>query len=372
MVDLVTQHQKIQDELENAILSVVRSAAYIKGPEVKAFETELQDYLQAKHVIACANGTDALQVALMALNLPPDAEVIVPSFNYVATAEVIALLKLTPVFVDVDPATYNISPEAIRAAITPKTKVVMPVHLFGQCADMEPILAIAKEHNLYVIEDTAQAIGARYTFSDGRVAAAGTMGHIGTTSFFPSKNLGCMGDGGAIFSMDDDLAHAIRTIANHGQSKLYMFERVGVNSRLDSIQAAVLRVKLRYLDQYNQARQEAAQRYDALLAPHAEFVAPATAPYSTHVYHQYVLQIKKGSRDEVKAKMDSWGIPTMIYYPLPLNIQEAFAYLGQQQEGLFPISEAFCREVIALPMHTELSPEQQENIVNHLVKAVKG
>lgn len=370
MVDLVTQHQKIQTELEEAILSVVRSAAYIKGPEVKNFETELEQYLGAKHVIACANGTDALQVALMALNLPEDAEVIVPSFNYVATAEVIALLKLKPVFVDVDPVSYNISPAAIEAAITPKTKVVMPVHLFGQCADMEPILDIAKRHNLYVIEDTAQAIGAQYTFSDGTVRSAGTMGHVGTTSFFPSKNLGCMGDGGAIFSMDDDLAHAIRTIANHGQSKLYMFERIGVNSRLDSIQAAVLRVKLRYLNQYNQDRQQAADVYDALLAQHAEFLAPARVANSTHVYHQYVLRITKGSRDKVKALMDSWGIPTMIYYPLPLNIQEAFAYLNQGA-GLFPISEELCAQVIALPMHTELSREQQENIVNHLVKAVK-
>ncbi len=371
MVDLVTQHQKIQAELEDAILSVVRSAAYIKGPDVKLFETELATAIGANHVIGCANGTDALQVALMALDLPADAEIIVPSFNYVATAEVISLLKLTPVFVDVHLDTYQIDVAKIEAAITPKTKVIMPVHLFGQCADMEPILALAAKHNLYVIEDTAQAISAEYTFSDGTVKKAGTMGHVGTTSFFPSKNLGCMGDGGAIFCNDDALADRLKTIANHGQRQLYLFERVGVNSRLDTIQAAVLRVKLRYLDGYNAARQKAADTYRELLAPYSDIIVPATVSNSTHVYHQYVLRLAKGNRNQVKKLMDGYGIPTMIYYPFPLNLQEAFAYLGQG-EGLFPISEQLCHEVIALPMHTELSHEQQARIVEHLVKAVQA
>lgn len=369
MVDLVTQHQKIQDELESAILDVVRSAAYIKGPAVKEFESALAAAIGAKHVIGCANGTDALQIALMALDLPADAEVIVPSFNYVATAEVISLLKLTPVFVDVHPRTFQIDVDKIKAAITPKTKVIMPVHLFGQCADMAAILDIAKAHNLFVIEDTAQAITAEYTFPDGTVKMAGTMGHIGTTSFFPSKNLGCMGDGGAIFCNDDALTDRLRTIANHGQRQLYLFERVGVNSRLDTIQAAVLKVKLKYLPEYNKARQTAADVYNELLAPYAHILTPEVASNSTHVYHQYVLRLTKGNRNEVRKLMDGYGIPTMIYYPFPLNLQEAFAYLGQGK-GLFPISEELCDQVIALPMHTELTRTQQENIVNHLVKAV--
>lgn len=370
MVDLVTQYQNIKSEIDNAILGVVDSAAFINGPAVKELEKALASYINAKHVIGCANGTDALQVALMALQLPEDAEIIVPSFNYVATAEVIALLKLTPVFVDVDEATFDLLPERVEAAITSKTKVIMPVHLFGQCANMEAILKIAEKYNLYVIEDTAQAIGSIYTFSDGKTAYAGTMGHIGTTSFFPSKNLGCMGDGGAIFTNDDALMDSIRTIANHGQRQRYLFERIGVNSRLDTIQAAILNVKLKYLPQYTEARQAAAAKYDELLAGNEHVIVPARTSWSTHVFHQYVLKLKGVSRDKVKDIMDSKGIPTMIYYPLPLNTQEAFAYLNQG-EGHFPVSEKICTEVIALPMHTELDLEQQTYIVNNLLEAIE-
>jgi UDP-2-acetamido-2-deoxy-ribo-hexuluronate aminotransferase len=358
MVDLVTQYEHIQQEVDAAISDVIRRAAFIKGPEVSELERGLEKYLEVKHVIACANGTDALQIAMMALGLQPGDEVITACFTYVATAEVIALLKLKPVLVDVNPDTFNIDIEAIKKAITPKTKAIVPVQLFGQCADLEPILAIAREHNLFVIEDTAQAIGASYTFENGRSAKAGTMGTIGCTSFFPSKNLGCFGDGGAIFTQDDKLAEKIRMITNHGQSKLYYHDEIGVNSRLDTIQAAVLNIKLKYLDKYCAARNHAADFYDNAFAHHKNITVPARANNSTHVFHQYTLLLKGVDRNALKAHLESKGIPAMIYYPVPLNKQKAY-----WQEGEYPVTDALCESVISLPMHTELNEEQLNYIV---------
>ncbi len=353
MVDLVSQYGKIKTEIDAAIAGVLESAAFIKGPEVKKFENDLARYLDVKHVIACANGTDALQIAMMALGLQPGDEVITACFTYIATAEAIALLKLKPVLVDVDPDTFNINIEAVKKAITPKTKAIVPVHLFGQCADMEPLLTLARENHLFIIEDTAQAIGARYSMSNGNTLSAGTMGDIGTTSFFPSKNLGCFGDGGALFTNDDSLAQRIRMIANHGQSQLYYHDEVGVNSRLDTLQASILNVKLSHLDTYRDARRIAADYYDKAFAGHKNLKTPVRMPYSTHVFHQYTLQLINTGRAELKAHLASRDIPSMIYYPVPLNLQKAYL-----QEGIFPVTEALCGSVLSIPMHTELEEEQ--------------
>lgn len=353
MVDLVAQYEKIQPEIDAAVLNVIRSAAFINGPEVKAFQAELEAYLGVKHVIPCANGTDALQIAMMALGLKPGDEVITASFTYVATAEVIALLGLTPVLVDVYPGTFDIDVEAIEKAITPKTKAIVPVHLFGQCADMERIMALAQKHNLFVIEDTAQAIGATYTFADGTSKKAGGIGHIGCTSFFPSKNLGCYGDGGAIYTNDDNLAKAMRMIANHGQSVQYYHDSIGVNSRLDSIQAAILRIKLRELDGYAAARNRAANYYDKAFAGNAKVTTPARAKNSTHVFHQYTLQLHGVDRQALRDHLAAKNIPSMIYYPVPLHFQKAYTS-DRYKAGDFPVTEALCACVLSLPMHSEL------------------
>ncbi len=363
MVDLKSQYENIQSEIDSAVLDVIRSSAFINGPEVKAFQEELENYLNVKHVIPCANGTDALQIAMMALDLQPGDEVITASFTYVATAEVIALLQLKPVLVDVHPDTFNIDPLAVEKAITPRTKAIVPVHLFGQCADMEPIMEIARRHHLFVIEDTAQAIGAKYSFSNGSSASAGTIGDIGATSFFPSKNLGCYGDGGALFTNNDDLAAKMRMIANHGQTVRYYHDVVGVNSRLDSIQAAILRVKLRKLNEYSAARNEAARFYDEAFADEAKLNTPERAKNSTHVFHQYTLITDGLDRFAMQEFLSSKGIPAMVYYPVPLHLQKAYTD-PRYKEGDFPVTEELCKRVISLPMHTELTNEQLEWIVS--------
>jgi dTDP-4-amino-4,6-dideoxygalactose transaminase len=366
MVDLKGQYLNIKEEIDQATLSVIRDAQYINGPEVSKFTNELSQYLDGVYVISCANGTDALQIAMMALDLKPGDEVIVPSFTYVATAEVIGLLKLTPVMVDVDSSSFNITVESIKLAITPRTKAIVPVHLFGQCADMEPILALAREHGLYVIEDTAQAIGAAYTFKDGVKKKAGTMGHIGCTSFFPSKNLGCYGDGGAIFTMDSELANKIQMISNHGQEKKYVHKYIGVNSRLDTIQAAILRIKLRHLDNYSSSRSTAAGKYDLLLKGIDGLIIPYRHSNSSHVFHQYTLKISGGKRDALKNHLDQVGIPAMIYYPVSLNEQEAYKSIGRVV-GNLNITRNLCNSVLSIPMHTELSDDQINYITNSII-----
>lgn len=370
MVDLSTQYKKVKSEIDNAILNVLESTAFIKGPEVKKFEDELATYLNAKHVIGCANGTDALQIAMMALNLQPGDEVITASFTYVATAEVIALLKLTPVLVDVYPDTFTIDIAAIEKAITPKTKAIVPVHLFGQAADMEPLMALAKKHNLYVIEDVAQAIGCDYTFSNGTKQKLGTIGNIGCTSFFPSKNLGCYGDGGALYTNDDSLAEKIKVIANHGQTVQYYHDEVGVNSRLDSIQAAILRIKLKHLDTYTEARNKAALHYDNAFANHKNIITPARFSKSNHVFHQYTLKIINSNRDELRSYLQSKNIPAMIYYPVPLHMQKAYAS-NRYKPGDFPVTEELCNSVISLPMHSELNEEQLKTITENILNFFK-
>ncbi len=361
MVDLIGQYEKIKPEIDKAVLDVIASSAYINGPEVKKFQSELENYLNVKHVIPCANGTDALQIAMMGLGLKPGDEVITASFTYVATAEVIALLQLTPVLVDVDPKTYQIDPEAVKKAITSKTKAIVPVHLFGQCAPMDSIMAIARAHELYVIEDTAQAIGARYTMNDGSTQMAGTIGDIGTTSFFPSKNLGCYGDGGAIFTNNDDLATKMRMIANHGQSVQYYHDEIGVNSRLDSIQAAILRIKLRHLDEYAAARNTVADYYDNAFKNLKGVITPARVQNSTHVFHQYTLVLENADRDELRKFLAEKEIPSMIYYPVPLHMQKAYTD-KRYKEGDFPATEYLCKHVISLPIHTEMNEEDLTTI----------
>lgn len=371
MVELGAQYQRLKSEIDEAIFSVLQSCQFIKGPSVYSFEKNLANYLQAKHVVSCANGTDALQIAMMALNLQPGDEVITASFTYVATAEVIALLKLTPVLVDVNPETFTIDPSAIEAAITSKTKAIVPVHLFGQCADMEPILAIAAKHNLFVIEDNAQAIGADYTFSNGLKKKSGTMGIIGTTSFFPSKNLGCFGDGGAINTNDDILASKIRKIANHGQSIQYVHDEVGVNSRLDTIQAGVLDVKLKYLDDFAARRKRVADFYDMAFSGHDRVKTPVRSSYSSHVFHQYTVQLSGVDRDIVRGKLSDKGIPSMIYYPIPLHLQKAYAS-KRYAKGAFPVTESLCSCVLSLPMHTEFEQEELEFITDSFLSIVKS
>ncbi len=358
MVDLGGQHAKIKDELDEAIGRVMQTTAFIKGPDVRQFEEELATYLGVAHVIGCANGTDALQLALMALQLPAGSEVITTDFTFVATAEVVRLLGLVPVLVDIDPDTFNIDPQKLEAAITYNTKAIIPVHLFGQCADMDAIMDIAKRHNLYVIEDTAQAIGTEYTFKDGSKKKSGTIGHIGCTSFFPSKNLGAAGDGGAIFTNDHNLAAKISSIANHGQGDQYYYEYIGVNSRLDTLQAAILRVKLRHLNDYNMARQEAAAYYDKAFASNPLLQVPRRNTSSTHTFHQYTLKVKDGKRQELSKFLDGKGIPNKVYYPVPIHANKPYTdtctYRIDQLENTMNASS----EVISLPMHTELSAEQ--------------
>jgi UDP-2-acetamido-2-deoxy-ribo-hexuluronate aminotransferase len=357
MVDLVTQYEKIKGEVDQNTQHVFQTAQFINGPEVKDLQTELETYLNVKHVIPCANGTDALQIALMALDLQPEDEVITSDFTFAATVEVVGLLKFKPVLVDVDRDTFNVSIEAIERAITPNTKVIIPVHLFGQCADMDGIMALAKKHNLYVVEDTAQAIGSIFTSQDGSKHAAGTIGQIGTTSFFPSKNLGCYGDGGAIFTNDDQLAQIMRSIVNHGMGKRYYYDRLGVNSRLDSVQAAVLRIKLRHLDEYTTARQKAAAFYSNYFSNDPRVETPAIASYSTHVFHQYTLKIKGIDQYACQDFMQAHDVPAMIYYPMPIHTQEAYGPENFKHED-FPVTNELCNSVISLPMHTELDEEQ--------------
>ncbi|MDV3752212.1 DegT/DnrJ/EryC1/StrS family aminotransferase [Elizabethkingia anophelis] len=369
MVDLQGQYQKIKNEADAAVLKVMESAAFINGPEVKEFTTELQNYLDVKHVIPCANGTDALQIALMALDLQEGDEVITADFTFAATVEVIHLLKLKSVLVDVDYNTFTIDIDKLKAAITPKTKAIIPVHLFGQCANMEEILKVAKEYNLYVIEDNAQAIGADYTFSDGVKKKSGTMGTLGTTSFFPSKNLGCYGDGGAIFTNDDELEYKIRGIVNHGMYRRYYHDEVGVNSRLDSVQAAVLRIKLRLLDEYAKARNEAAAYYDNAFANHPDILVPERATDSTHVFHQYTLRILNGKRNELQEFLTSKEIPAMIYYPVALRKQKA--YFQESNDADFVNTDKLLDQVISLPMHTELDEEQLKYITDAVLEFMK-
>lgn len=357
MVDLKSQYNTIKTEIDYAIQNVLNTTTYINGPEVKEFQKELENYLHIKHVIPCANGTDALQIAMMALDLKPDDEVITSNFTFAATVEVIALLKLTPVLVDVYPDTFNINIEAVKKAITPKTKAIVPVHLFGQCADMEPLIQLAKENNLQIIEDNAQAIGADYTFADGTKKKAGTMGIVGTTSFFPSKNLGCYGDGGAIFTNDDALAQKLRSIANHGMTQRYYYESIGVNSRLDSIQAAILRVKLPHLDSYCEARRKAAEFYNRAFSHHPYIITPTISDFSTHVFHQYTVRIINADRNAMHHYLLENDIPNAIYYPVPLHTQKAYRDTRFKDDD-FPITNELVESVISLPMHTEFNKEQ--------------
>lgn len=371
MVDLKSQYEKIKTTVDASIQEVLDTTTYINGPKVHEFQKNLEEYLDVKHVIPCANGTDALQIAMMGLGLKPGDEVITADFTFAATVEVIALLQLTPVLVDVDLVNMNISIDAIKKAITPKTKAIVPVHLFGRAANMEAIMAIAKQHNLYVIEDNAQAIGANCKFSDGTKKKAGTIGHVSSTSFFPSKNLGCYGDGGAIFTNDDALAHTIRGIVNHGMYVRYHHDVVGVNSRLDSIQAAVLNAKLPLLDSYNDARQTAARKYSAAFEGNKHIVAPMICDNcDCHVFHQYTLRIIDADRDALMQHLLDRGIPCAIYYPIPLHSQKAYVDSRYKEED-FPVTNRLVKEVISLPMHTELDDEQIKFITDSVLEFLK-
>ena len=370
MVDLSAQYAKIKPAIDSAISEVLQSAVFIGGQKVESFATEFGAYLGAEHVIPCANGTDALQIALMALGLKPGDEVITPSFTYIATTEVIALLGLTPVFVEVDPQTYCISPAAIEAAISPRTKAIVPVHLYGQAANMNAIMELARKHQLYVVEDNAQAIGSDYHLANGQRVKTGTIGHIGCTSFFPSKNLGCYGDGGALYTQDAELAQKIKMIANHGQKVKYVHDVVGCNSRLDSLQAAILSVKLRQLDNYIDARRAVAEAYDAVFAQIPALTIPFRAPDSRHVFHQYTLRVAGGKRDALQAHLLHLGVPTMIYYPIPAHKQHMFAAFDVQDLHL-PLSEQLCTEVLSLPIHTEMDEAQQQYIIDSVLSFFK-
>ncbi len=369
MVDLKSQYKKIKEEINAGIQEVLDSTAFVKGGKVGEFQKSLENYLGIKHVIPVGNGTDALQIALMALGLKPGDEVITPTFTFIASVEVVALLGLTPVLVDVDSGTFNISIESVKKAITPKTKAIIPVHLFGQNADMEELMQLAKQHNLYVIEDACQSIGSVYTFSNGQKAQSGCMGDVGCTSFFPSKNLGCYGDGGAIFTNNDELAKKMRVIANHGMDVRYYHDVVGVNSRLDSIQAAVLNVKLKYLDDYIEARRLAAGYYDGAFAGNPKITIPARNPKSTHVFHQYTLKLNGADRNALQKALAEKGIPAMIYYPVPLHLQKAYKN-ERYKFGDFPVAERLCDCVLSLPMHTELEVEQLEFITECIFELV--
>jgi len=369
MVDLKQQYQKIKPEIDEAVQRVIESAAFINGPQVQSFATALADYHGVRHVIPCANGTDALQIAMMALGLQPGDEVITPSFTYIATTEVIALLQLVPVFVEVDAKTFCIDPAAIEKAITPKTKAIVPVHLYGQSANMEEIMKIAEAHNLYVIEDNAQAIGSTFRFSDGRVQKTGGIGTIGTTSFFPSKNLGGYGDGGAILTNDDELAGKLRMVANHGQSKRYYHDVVGCNSRLDTLQAAVLEVKLKYLDDYIAARRRVADHYDAAFAGQQKISVPYRADYAHHVFHQYTLILEGIDRNELHDYLAARNIPSMIYYPVPAHRQKMFAQFNSSRTDL-PTTDWLTERVISLPMHTEMDETQLSLITSSILEFI--
>jgi len=367
MVDLKVQYEKMGGEIDNAIKEVLLSTKFIKGPQVAKFEGELKEYLGVNHVVSCGNGTDALQIALMALGLKEGDEVITTNFTFIATAEVVALLGLKPVFVDVDPLNYNISVDAVRKAVTPRTKAIIPVHLFGQCAPMEDLLEIAEGHNLFIIEDAAQAMGTDYLFANGSVKKAGTIGHIGTTSFFPSKNLSCCGDGGAMLTNDESLANEMRSIANHGSTVKYYNDKVGVNSRLDTLQAAILSVKLKYLEEHNRARKEVADFYDNAFREIKEVIIPEREKYSTHTFHQYTIRVKDGKRDSLQKYLKDAAIPSMVYYPVTMHSQKAYNYLGYHETD-FPVSSALCKEVLSLPIHPEMDEEQLEYIAATLLK----
>ncbi|MBI9062297.1 MAG: DegT/DnrJ/EryC1/StrS family aminotransferase [Marinilabiliaceae bacterium] len=365
MVDLQTQYKRLQADIDTAMQSVLQSTAFINGPAVKTFQQNLADYLHVKHVIPCANGTDALQIALMALRLKPGDEVITSTFTFIATVEVIALLQLKPVLVDVDPHTFTLIPAEVEKAITPKTKAIIPVHLFGQGADMNRISQIAKDHQLFIVEDSAQSIGANY-ICDGESSKLGTLGNVGCTSFFPSKNLGCFGDGGACFTNNDELAAQMRMIVNHGSQKKYYHKVIGVNSRLDTIQAAVLDVKLKHLDDFNKRRQRAADYYDAAFKNHNELTTPHRQEDSDHIFHQYTLKVANGKRDALQAHLKEAGIPSMVYYPVPLHQQEAFAEFASTDQS-FSNAEQLSREVLSLPMHTELTEIQLTHITDTIL-----
>lgn len=367
MVDLQTQYAKIKTEVDKGIQEVIDSASFIKGPKLSEFQKNLETYLGVKHVIPVGNGTDALQIALMALDLKPGDEVITPTFTFIATAEAVALLGLTPVVVDVDPDTFCISIDSVKKAITPKTKAIVPVHLFGQNADMDALMQLAQEHNLYLVEDACQSIGSEYTFANGKTVKSGCMGNIGCTSFFPSKNLGCYGDGGAIFTNDDELAAKMRAISNHGMVVRYHHDTVGVNSRLDSIQAAVLDVKLKHLDEYNQARYKVAQYYNQAFASTDKLITPFEAKQTTHVYHQYTMKLQGVDRAALQKYLADKGIPSMIYYPIPLHLQKAYQD-PRYKAGDFPVAEALSASVLSLPIHTELDEEQLEYITSSVLE----
>jgi len=371
MVDLKAQYEALAAEIDLAIKSVIDSTAFIKGPEVRLFESELGDYLGARHVISCANGTDALQIAMMALGLKPGDEVVTTNFTFISTVEVVALMGLKPVLTDPLEETFNISPDAVRKAVTNKTKAIVPVHLFGQCADMEEIVKIATDNNLYVIEDAAQATGAEYSFSNGKKMKAGTIGHIGTTSFFPSKNLGCYGDGGAMYTNDDELAMKLRSIANHGMKERYFYDDIGMNSRLDTIQAAILRVKLRYLDIFSSARMAVADFYDEAFMGCHDISVPGRSAFSTHIFHQYTIRIPAEARKDLIDYLQEKKIPAMVYYPLPLHLQNAYRYLGHR-EGDFPVTGKLCRTVLSLPMYPELDQEQLDYIASNIINFFEG
>jgi len=367
MVDLKSQYNKIKDEINTALLAAVEAGAYINGPDVKAFAAKLEQFNKVKRAVTCANGTDALQIAMMGLDFKPGDEVIVPAFTYIATVEVIALLGLVPKFIDVRPDTFELDHTQLEELITEKTVGVVPVHLFGQCSNMEAIVKIARKHNIAVIEDTAQAMGAEFIHADGKRSFAGTIGDVGTTSFFPSKNLGCFGDGGALLTQNGELGEKLHIIANHGQRQKYHHETIGVNSRLDTVQAAILNVKIDYLHDYSRARQAVAAKYDEALAGIDGLELPIRAPYSTHVYNQYTCKVPNGRRDELKQYLQEQGIPTMVYYPIPVHLQEAYRVYGYNK-GDFPVSEQLCEEVISLPIHTEMENDVQEYIISHIQK----
>jgi UDP-2-acetamido-2-deoxy-ribo-hexuluronate aminotransferase len=370
MVDLKQQYRKIKEEVDTAVINVLESSAFINGPQVQRFATALGQYNGVQHVIPCANGTDALQIAMMALGLQPGDEVITPSFTYIATTEVIALLRLIPVFVDVDPKTFCMDTEALQKAITPKTKAIVPVHLYGQAANMEEILKIAEAHNLFVIEDNAQAIGCDYYFSDGSTKKTGALGSCSGTSFFPSKNLGCYGDGGAIMTNNNILAEKLRIVANHGQSKRYYHDVVGCNSRLDTIQAAILEIKLRYLDSYIEARRRVADGYDAAFAGHPKITTPYRASYCKHVFHQYTLLLEGVDRNGLVDHLAKQGIPSMIYYPVPAHRQNMFAAFGSATTNL-PVTDWLTERVISLPIHTEMDEEQLQYITKSVLDYIR-
>ena len=369
MVDLKGQYEKIKKEIDKSISDVIESTAFINGPKVKEFQTHLENYLNVKHVIPCANGTDALQISLMALGLKAGDEVITTPFTFIATAEVIALLGMTCKFVDIEWDTFNLDVTQLEKAITPKTKAIIPVHLFGQSCDMEKITQIAKKHALFVIEDTCQAIGAEFIFQNGAQKRVGTIGDIGCTSFFPSKNLGCYGDGGAIFTNNDELERKLRIICNHGMFVKYHHELLGVNSRLDSIQAAILDIKLKYLDEYNATRKKAADFYNKMFENHPKIEIPTVSSFSTHVFHQYTIKLKNADREKIIEEMKNAEIPVMIYYPIPLHLQKVFENVGYEK-GEFPIAEKLSESVISLPMHTELTEEQQTYIADRLITSL--